>query len=274
MFSLSRLLLVTVLGCMLFACAPTHENLFRHSTGEPVILEDATPILDAMEKRRVLVSDYRALTRATLTHDEKHESFRYAFVYSLSEKALRIEALPLQGAMSLSLFASYQGEFSFLVPSEKKYYHGPLTPQRLKQFFGILASERDLMHLLVAALPTDMFTSSLEHVNIYTEQQQYLVRDSVDRFAAIVNGTTGALSRLEVRDRFQNKVVLRVRYDSFQLFDGVLLPSAMTFELPHEGAILTLVVQQVKLPKVPLASALFSIPLPAGYENIELKDRL
>ncbi len=258
---------------LLSGCTQIHESVLHDFDGQVASQEDQEHVLQLLEERRELVSYYRALTRARFLQKEDSESFRYAFVYSVPERALRIEALPVHGAMSLSLFTTYQGQFTFLIPSEKKYYRGELTPQRLKQFFGIMASERDLMHLLIGALPSEMITYPSRGVELIKRKEDLLLRDSWGRFSALLDIKNGTLKVLEVRDRFRDQIVLRVHYPAYKEQDGALLPAKIIFELPHEDVKLSLDVQQIKLPEGSLPTSLFSIPLPGGYEDIELRKR-
>jgi len=196
----------------------------------------------------------RALIGATLKHGDDALSFRYALASVGSEK-MRIDVLPLEGAMTLGLLVIRDGNATLLDTQRREATVESDPDALLEELIGLRGlTTQNVVGLVSARMPT----LRCESVAVYpTPNDQLIVVEKNSHSAWYVDARTRRVSRLQVLDEDDAEVLLEAlispRLDAIDL--KVYSPLSAEGELTIE-----------RLVEDPVISdSVFNVSVPASY---------
>jgi|GEM_PF-4590644 len=212
------------------------------------------------------IFNLRSLWRVILTHAGERTALRYAMVYQRPD-CLRLEVLPPGIAQSLKLVVAKGGKAILLDIPEKTAYRGYSVEELLKKVFKVPLAEAGLASLLLARIPQHplgpsdnnnwraFYDETAESYTVFNQGRgEYYWLDKTDLL----------LRRVEMRNMFNDELVLRVGYDDFFLSADVALPEKVFVQLPQEKLAVELGLVSINLNQK-IADEMFEIEIPPHY---------
>lgn len=224
-----KLLIVTLL--LLSACPKkplsfSEKDFPEFSTSESANLKKELVVeLDQ-------ISTFKALARVSLKSGEDSQSFRQAIVFD-SQDRFRLEFLPNNAAYSLALFIISQGQAVYIDNSEKFFRKGEASQRTIASVLRIPAELEDLKAYFQAKVPARFLQNSRILHDLKTSQ--IIVLSLKNDFVAWLDPKLKLISRFELRDPFNQKLVMSAQYSDFEFVDGFTVPSKFTAELHKDN---------------------------------------
>lgn len=233
--------------------------------GIPVAGETRHEILTSLASRGSAVTSFRALARTRIDARGERHLFRQIFAFERPDR-VRVEALPLSGAWSLSLFVARGGKAVFLDPGAKTARTGPVSLEFVEQALGLPLSTGELMALLVGA-PT-LAGSGAERAEVQEGADGALLVRLSPTFIWELEGGSLRPRRVFLVDPWRERPRAILEFEQYTTVAGLDLPAAVRVELPGQGAVVKLTFSSFTINR-PLPGDLFRAEIPAEFTRIE-----
>ncbi|MCB0354170.1 MAG: hypothetical protein KDD64_11615 [Bdellovibrionales bacterium] len=254
-----------------FGCSSRKPVRFDIPVGERVEGKALEQLVSGVEARIRGVDSVRSLSRVRVQSSDASHSFRWAIVYESPER-VRIETLPLNTFYSLQTLASSDGEFAVVVPSERTFFSGKVTRRRIGEFLGVPFEIDESMALLLGGIPVSLLSASFSSgdlVGVVRSDDLIELVDKSQRFRARVGSKDFIIHELDLRDPFDDQILLELQADSVIEIAGFSYPGHLKLTLPKSSQT-TEVWMSIKSLNTPVEEQIFSLTPPAGFAVREL----
>jgi hypothetical protein len=239
-------LLLLVAGCTVTpAFSPPSPQLSE---------SEASSICSSLVQRTIQPESLRALVNATIKHNDESISFRYA-IASRGVDRLRIDVLPLEGAITLAIFVVNEGRATLLDTQSREAVVGNDAAALLEQLLGLEGiSAREVLSLLTAKLPR--LQCSGVRVHPISDEKIVLVEKEA-RIAWSVDRLTGVVSRLQILNDEGESILLDATLSE--------MPKAVALQLysPARAEGSLSVERLTENPVIP--DSIFEVTIPSSY---------
>ena len=218
---------------------------------------DSAALCSSLNASREKISAFRTLLNATVSGpDNEAVSFRYAVV-GKSDKKLRIDVLPQEGAYTLALITVRGTDALLLDTQAKRATEGCSVGEILERFLGFEGMTPAAVQALVLGQVPALECS---RVAVYRPKEgRVLFLDRAARLAWEVDEASGELAQVHVLDSAATAVTALARRQ--QENGGVVI--VVDIHKPVHASAEMRVTKFTKNPEV--SDELFEIPVPAGY---------
>lgn len=221
--------------------------------------------------RQSEIRTLRALYRSEIEEAGQVSVVRQAFVFDGAER-FRIEALPLQGALTLSLLTVDKDSARLLMPPEKKAIIDSDAAATLRYLLKVPLNDSDLMPLITARLPARM-TRYLDCISseCYSSRGGAASVELVSKdglFRIVIDSSNGLLQSLSVFSAANQEPLLHITYSEVMQHDGAMLPHRISFQVPEQSYTLSLELSKVVL-NTTIPAKLFEQAIPNDYEIVD-----
>ena len=255
-----KILLPLILAGGLWGCAAG-----RHPAPAGVLMSgiEARGIFEALARKDEQLRSLRALARIHATTPDGEVSYREAVVFVKPDR-LRLEALPLQGAMTLSLAVLKGGEVRVLDPGAKHAVVGMDAEGLIRTHTKIPVAPAALMALLAGVVPQHALREGEDRLRLFVDSAQKiytLVRGDFVEYYRFDQQSLGLLEA-QLRRRFDDRLAAAVRYAPARPGLGGLRD--LHIELPLEKTSVSLSWLSAVVNGA-VAERLFEVEIPADY---------
>lgn len=260
------LALLALLGCS----SITHP--WRTSPPPAVPLENADLIWQRLQERRAQFQDFKGLASVRVRTATQWGGLDETAVVLQRFDALRIEGIGPVGQPLFLLIADRE-RLELYAPREAQLLTGASSAANFLRLFGIALEPQALQYLLLgdvplSALPTGGLLRYLGRDNLYLWQGQ--VPQQSPLYRVWFEPYEFHPVRIEVEDP-PGQVMLQVRYEMFQQFGPLLLPSLVTIAQPGTARRVIWTYKDVQI-NTGVQPALLRMRVPPGTRRIAIED--
>ncbi|MDC0358843.1 DUF4292 domain-containing protein [Oligoflexia bacterium] len=260
-------LLIACIAVLLCHCTMRGYVPRPKLTGARLTASEQQRVLSELMQSERAIRSFRALSRSKLTQDRKTHSVRHVFVFNKPAQ-LRIETLPSVGTYTLNLFVSDQGQGVGLDTVSKQALLSDSSAKFMRKAIGIFAPAADIMSFLTGTLPMSQLELDTEgELQMYFNEEQNLysfVRGPFQLYATI-DADTFSLRTLQLRDHFNEQLLLDVTYGQYVKVDKLWLPKDLVIVVPKEDLTLALRLSPISV-NGDYPEKLFKVIVPEDYE--------
>lgn len=262
-----------VLSLAFSGCRVRHAGLFEDQ-GRKVLGDQRRMIVETLYRRASEISVLRALTTTRIEHEGEVQSFRQAFVIQRPGK-LRLEVFPSQTFYTLGLVIIRSDKLTILDSEQKKVTTEVVTPRSVRKAIGIPARYDELVGLFTARIPLDLFSEGGDlpegEFSILDVGSRYLVKRSDNTYAALIDKASMLISSVEIRDQFNEHVLLTAHYaDEFSVQgiqrEQVQLWHSLSMTLVRDSVSISMELRSASADKL-AGDSLFEVVVPKGYSE-------
>jgi hypothetical protein len=241
-----------------------------HLSGELLSGSARETVLSGFKRAAAEIRSFRVLSRTSIDHKGDRTVLRQILVFAEPVR-FRIEALPLNGAYTLSLVVADSEKVIALDPEEKTARQGAPNSGMLRKVLNIPLNEDELMALLAGRIPARYLSdlTQTDSLQVYQDEMAgrfFILSNNQSAFFEL-DARTGTLLTVEFRDRFSDKVSLRLEYSAPQTVDGVPIPTQLLVSIPRDSLTISLGYSNVSLNR-DYPAQLFSVSIPDGYSLV------
>lgn len=233
-------------------------------------LSTAEPLWQELTRRRQRLDNLKGLAQARFYSSRQNLAVDSVVVVLQGFESMRLEGVGSLG-QPLFLFITAGQLFSYYSPQEARLVSGTASAPNMERVFGITLAPTVLYFLLIGDIPLEVLPSGGEVV-YQPKGDLYLWEGQVSQQAGYYRIWFAASHlqpvRFEVEDLL-GRVVLRVRYENFQLLQEFTLPYHITVEQPLIDQQVNWRYSEVRV-NAGVAPTLFHMRVPAGVERVEL----
>lgn len=198
----------------------------------------------------------RLLARAELVSRRHTARLRYVVAYQAPDN-LRIETLPLNSALALSVLVCRSGELTLLDSNERQAILGRCNQDVLQSLIGVPLEPRQLISILLGRLD----------ISNWRQPQVLLTEQGTHVFDALsyLSLSEGRLQVLELSQDPRRRNPMRVEYRYGALTQGPSIPEQIRLSLPKYKTEIHMTLSHVNLTPSDKPE-LFELAVPDGYD--------
>ncbi len=258
-----------IVSLFLTACTLPAQYRPTRPAGDHLDSQEMLLLLQALSEGDQSVESYRGLANSTFLARGEKAVLRHLFLFQRPSQA-RIEAFPTSGFYTLNLLVLRAGGFTFLEPSQRLAVSGDSARRGLFRILRINADSSELMSIFSGSVPSALLDSSLSRGALQAIADKdapviHLILDNF-RYYWILDSTSLAPLRLEMRDPFQERLTFAADFSDFRYVDNRLLPFFVRLDIAAEDSILELDFSSISI-NSPLRPDLFEVEIPSNFEQ-------
>lgn len=260
---------ITALAVLLFSACTLRPHSSQVPSGAVLLPpQESTRALEVVRQQSAAVRTFKALSDTSIFYGDEQSTLRYVFAFEGPDK-LRIEALPLNGFYTLSLFVAAEGRALLLDPAEKKAETGAFEAPLIRKMLRLPLSGRDLPSLIAGRVAADILGAGNFKVYAALNSEKLYFLSADERYYFICGRLSGLPEYFEIRDPFRGGLALAVSYSDWRNFGGFDIPVALKVHAAGDDMDLDLSLSNVAVNQV-LPARLFKVDIPASYRIVNL----
>lgn len=171
---------------------------------------ESDSILKKLLNKDAAIQSFRGLLNVRAVSDGEVNSFREVIAFRKPGQ-LRVEALPLNGFLTLSLLVSDDGALIALDPNSKVAIRSKNSEALIREHLRLPAEKSDLMSLFSGTIPT-RFLSEHRQIKVFSSAIHFtiVVGDFTEYF--LVRSSDLSLEEVQIRSHFDDSVAVTIHY--------------------------------------------------------------
>ena len=231
-------------------------------SGVGVASDLARPACEEANAKRSPIESLRVLADATISSDSERASFRYV-VLSKEPASFRVDVLPVNGAFTLGLLVSHNGNAIWLDSQEKTYAEDTDERRLVAEYLGLRGVSRETAVALVTGTLPQL---SCSDVRLYILRGgDRLFVDDRSHIAWRVRNNSYEVISVQVLDEGGNAVEMEGTFSPAK--GGSTESVVLEVFSPARARVDLSLTKMIRNPK--LNDQLFEVRVPQGYSRVD-----
>lgn len=236
------------------------------------LLSSAAPVWEHLVARRQALENLKGLARVRLRVSTREATLEDAVVVLRRFEAIRLEGIGPVGQPLFLLIADAQ-QLSLYAPQDGRLLTGAASAENLMRLFGMALTPTALQYVLAGDIPLGTLPTAGEFVyrprdNLYLWKGQ--VPSQPQTYRIWFEPYDLHPVRFEMED-LGGQLVLQVRYEALQRFNGFMMPYRITLVQPLVGRRVVWQYKEVQL-NAGVTPELFRMRVPMGTTRLAIED--